>query len=73
MHEGAMRRLEEGDPPHFIIADYHLDDCDGLAAIATLRARFGTPIPALLITADRDRGLRHRAASEDESTFCTSR
>jgi len=60
-----MRRLAEAGAPHFIIADYHLDDSNGLAAIAALRARFGTQIPALLITADRDRGLKHRAASED--------
>jgi signal transduction histidine kinase len=63
--EEAMRRLEESGAPHFIIGDYHLDESDGLAAIAKLRARFGSAIPAILITADRDRGLRHKAAAED--------
>lgn len=61
----AMRHLEEAGAPHFIIADYHLDRSDGLAAIATLRARFHARIPAILITADRDRGLKHKAAAED--------
>jgi CheY-like chemotaxis protein len=63
--QDAMRRLEEAGAPHFIIADYHLDQSNGLAAIAMLRARFGAHIPAFLITADRDRGLRHKAASDD--------
>ena len=63
--QDAIRRLEEAGAPHFIIADYHLDESNGLAAIAMLRSRFGTHIPAFLITADRDRGLRHKAASDD--------
>ncbi|MBV9519004.1 MAG: response regulator, partial [Hyphomicrobiales bacterium] len=52
-------------PPHFIIADYHLDRTDGLAGIAMLRGHFGARIPAILITADRDRSLRQKAVAEE--------
>ncbi|MBV9567153.1 MAG: PAS-domain containing protein, partial [Hyphomicrobiales bacterium] len=63
--EGALERLNADGPPHFIIADYHLDEADGLGAIRSLRLRFGAHIPAILITADRDRGLRQKAAAEN--------
>ena len=51
--------------PDAIIADYHLDDDDGLAAIAALRATFGAGVPAVLVTADRTEGLRDQAAAQD--------
>ncbi|MBV9112439.1 MAG: PAS-domain containing protein [Hyphomicrobiales bacterium] len=63
--EDALERLVEHGPPHFIIADYHLDRTDGLAGIAMLRGHFGARIPAILITADRDRSLRQKAAAEE--------
>ena len=61
----AMAAIGEGEAPHFVIADYHLDEGDGIAAIATLRARFGRTLPAILITADRDAALKRRAAKVD--------
>jgi signal transduction histidine kinase len=61
----ALNQLEKEGTPHFIIADYHLGESDGLAAIAAVRHRFGQSIPAILITADRDRGLKHKAAAVD--------
>lgn len=48
--------------PDVVIADYHLDASDGIAAIAAARAEFGASLPALLITADRGQRLRERAA-----------
>lgn len=39
-------------PPDIILADYHLDLGTGLAAIAAVRNRFGSNIPAIIITAD---------------------
>jgi CheY-like chemotaxis protein len=57
----ALALCEAADPPQLIIADYHLDESDGIAAIALLRSRLGIEIPAILITADRDAGLRLRA------------
>jgi CheY-like chemotaxis protein len=47
--------------PDVIIADYHLDDGDGVAAISALRARFGAAIPAILATADRSPEVREVA------------
>ena len=62
--EAALKKLD-GKAPHFIIADYHLDEGDGLAVIRAMRMRFGTRVPAILITADRDRALRQKSAAED--------
>ena len=41
-------------PPELILADYHLDQgMTGWQVVQNLRARFGRPIPAVMITADR--------------------
>jgi Na+/proline symporter/signal transduction histidine kinase len=51
---GLAEALARLDPaPDIVIADYHLDDGDGLAAIAAVRQRLGVAIPAVLATADR--------------------
>lgn len=47
--------------PDVMLADYHLDDADGLEAIVALRWKFGKPVPAVLITADRSPELRAEA------------
>ena len=39
--------------PNGLLVDYHLDDGNGIDAIAELRRRFGADLPAILITADR--------------------
>jgi CheY-like chemotaxis protein len=44
-----------------MLVDYHLDEGDGLAAVADLRKRLGEHIPAIMITADRSPDLRERA------------
>ena len=49
------------DGADMIIADYHLDSGDGLSVIQALREHIGYAVPALLITADRDRLLQERA------------
>jgi Na+/proline symporter/signal transduction histidine kinase/CheY-like chemotaxis protein len=54
--EEALERLDP--PPDIVIADYHLDDGDGLAAIAAIRARLGAGLPAVLATAERGADLR---------------
>ena len=51
--------------PDVIIADYHLDEGDGLAAIAALRERCRFAIPAILATADRSPEVRDAAAAAD--------
>jgi CheY-like chemotaxis protein len=44
-----------------IIADYHLDEGDGLAVIGALRSMLGSDIPAILLTADRSLAVRDAA------------
>src|SRR5215831_18613521 len=46
--------------PNGLLVDYHLDQGNGIEAIATLRKRFGD-LPAILITADRSPGVREQA------------
>jgi CheY-like chemotaxis protein len=41
-----------GETPTAILADYHLDEGTGLAAVATVRAALGSQIPAIIVTAD---------------------
>ena len=54
-----------GITPEVIIADYHLDDSDGISAIGALRETYGADIPAILETADRSPEVRDLAASKD--------
>ena len=51
--EEASAALDVFGAPDVIIADYHLDSGDGVAAIRALRERFGRSIAAILATADR--------------------
>lgn len=51
----------EGPVPDLVIADYHLDDGDGIEAILELRSIFRTTIPGLLVTADRTPEVRAEA------------
>jgi Na+/proline symporter/CheY-like chemotaxis protein len=48
-------------PPEIIIADYHLDDGNGIDAILKLRGEYQAAIPALIITADRTPEVRAEA------------
>ncbi|MBL8580048.1 MAG: hybrid sensor histidine kinase/response regulator [Mesorhizobium sp.] len=49
------------EPPDIILADYHLDGETGLDLIEKLRERFGGPVPAVLVTADRSNEVRQAA------------
>jgi len=51
--------------PGGLLVDYHLDDGDGIAAIAALRQRFGAELAAILITADRSPRVREDARAND--------
>jgi CheY-like chemotaxis protein len=53
------------DMPGVIIADFHLDEGDGLDAIAALRARLALEVPAVLVTADRSLALREQASARN--------
>jgi Na+/proline symporter/CheY-like chemotaxis protein len=47
--------------PDGLLVDYHLDDGNGIEAIADLRRRFGADLTAILITADRSPQVRENA------------
>jgi CheY-like chemotaxis protein len=49
--------------PEVIIADYHLDDTDGLELIKALRWKTQVDTPAVLVTADRTPVVRDAAAA----------
>ena len=61
----ATAALIEFGPPDVIIADYHLDSGDGVAAIRALRERLGRSTPAILATADRSPEVRDQASRAD--------
>lgn len=53
------------EPPDVILADYNLEDENGIDLIGYLRGQYGCPIQAALVTADRSSQLRDRAAAAD--------
>ena len=57
----ALDGLHAEAMPEVIVADYHLDEGDGLQAVMALRARLGMDVPAVLVTADRSLALRNEA------------
>jgi Na+/proline symporter/signal transduction histidine kinase len=61
----ARAALSSLGRPDIVIADYHLDEGDGIAAIRALRADLGRKIPAILATADRSPEVRDLAANEE--------
>jgi Na+/proline symporter/signal transduction histidine kinase len=61
----AHAALDAFGAPDVIIADYHLDSGNGVAAIRELRERFGRSIAAILATADRSPEVRDEAERED--------
>jgi Na+/proline symporter/signal transduction histidine kinase/CheY-like chemotaxis protein len=56
--DGAIREIGR---PDIVIADYHLDGENGLSVISGIRQRFGSEIPAFLVTADRSTDVRAAA------------
>jgi len=58
----AIARLNAAGAPHLIICDLHLGGAaTGIAVIGDLRRRYGTSIPALLVTADTSPAHLHDA------------
>jgi Na+/proline symporter/signal transduction histidine kinase len=51
--------------PDTILADYHIDQSDGLSAIAALRMQVGRDVMAVLISADRSPAVRDLAQAAD--------
>jgi len=50
--------------PDALLVDYHLDDGNGIEAIAELRRRFGSDLAGILITADRGLSVREEARAQ---------
>lgn len=69
MHALRQSLAQHSEPPHAIIADYHLDDGDGIKAVSLIRERWGFDIPAVLATADRSPDVRSRAEAQSISIF----
>ena len=67
----ALAALEP--PPDVVIADYHLDDGDGLQAIEAVREKLGFPLAAILATADRSIEVRDAARAPRMWRSSTSR
>jgi Na+/proline symporter/signal transduction histidine kinase len=65
----AVRIIESGFEPHAIVADYHLDKGDGLAAITAARKAMQAETPAILMTADRSAEVRDLAAAINAAVF----
>jgi Na+/proline symporter/signal transduction histidine kinase len=64
--ESALAAVtSEGFLPDAIIADYHLDEGDGIEAIDALRKAIGIEVPAVLITADHTPEVRQRAEQHE--------
>ncbi len=59
----AVAAVASEGAPQVIVADFHLDEGDGLQAIAALSALIG-PTPAVLLTADRSRAVRDAASAQ---------
>lgn len=61
----ALAAMGQDDPPDVIVADYNLDNGDtGIAAIRALRAAAGQPVPAVMVTAQRDARIARDCADE---------
>ena len=61
----AREALAGFGAPDVVIADYHLDEGDGIETIRALRDDLGRSVPAILATADRSPEVRDRAAGAD--------
>ena len=62
--EAAAALASSRWPVDVILADYHLEQDDGLIVIEQLRAQAARAVPALLITADRSRAIQDHAAAQ---------
>ena len=64
--EALYQVARAGRLPDLVLADLHLDEGpDGLEVVDSLRRTWGRPVPAALITADRDQTLRLRARARN--------
>jgi signal transduction histidine kinase len=60
-NEALAALVAMGRTPDAIVADFHLDESDGIATVAAMRDTLGGMIAATLLTADRSPEVRARA------------
>ncbi len=63
----ALKRLD--GPPDAIVADFHLDKGNGIAAIRAVRRAMRQPVRAIILSADRSGALREKAAGIEAQVF----
>jgi CheY-like chemotaxis protein len=61
----GQEALAGAEGPDAVLADYHLDQENGLQVISLMREKFGKDLPALLLTADRSQEVRSLADAAD--------
>ncbi len=59
--KAASKIVGDGFQADVLIADYHLDQATGIDAIEALRRKCKSPLPAILVTADRSPEVREMA------------
>ncbi len=64
LHEAQVALRDGAAQPEVVIADYHLDEGNGIDAILALRWKLGGDLPAILVTADRSPRVRDDAAAK---------
>jgi Na+/proline symporter/CheY-like chemotaxis protein len=64
LHEAQLVLRDAKARPEVVIADYHLDEGNGIDAILALRWKLGPTLPAVLLTADRSPRVREEAAAK---------
>jgi signal transduction histidine kinase/PAS domain-containing protein len=68
LKEALSSIWRSGLRPDALLVDYHLDEGNGIDAIARLRRHFGD-VPAALVTADRSPSVREEARARDIQVF----
>ncbi len=57
-----LKRIEQGDRPDIILADYHLDAGEnGVSAVAKMKTRYNIAPPCIIISADDSDAVREKA------------
>ncbi|WP_181699892.1 PAS domain-containing hybrid sensor histidine kinase/response regulator [Chthonobacter albigriseus] len=67
--EAIVALKELRSPPDVFLVDYHLDEGTGIDAVVRLRWRFGSNIPAVLITANRSPDVKVEAGEKGISVL----
>ena len=64
-HPADIYKASETITPDVVVADYHMEEENGLSVIANLRSVISDQLPAILITADRSADVRRAAKAAE--------